>query len=46
MYVVLQQSEDQSFFLKAAKCHFKKTHINYLGIVVEDRKITLDPIKQ
>jgi Reverse transcriptase (RNA-dependent DNA polymerase) len=45
-HMVLQQFEDQSFFLKAAKCHFKKTHVNYLGIVIEDGKITLDPIKQ
>jgi Reverse transcriptase (RNA-dependent DNA polymerase) len=45
-HMVLQRFEDQSFFLKAAKCHFKKMRINYLGIVVEDGKITLDPIKQ
>jgi Reverse transcriptase (RNA-dependent DNA polymerase) len=45
-HVVLQRFEDQSFFLKAAKCHFEKTCVNYLGIVVEDGKITLDPVKQ
>jgi Reverse transcriptase (RNA-dependent DNA polymerase) len=46
VHAVLQCFEDQSFFLKAAKCHFEQTKVNYLGIVVEDGKITLDPIKQ
>ena len=46
VHAVLQCFEDQSFFLKAAKCHFKQTKVNYLGIVVEDGKITLDPVKQ
>ena len=45
-HAVLQQFEDQSFFLKATKCHFEKTHVNYLGIVVENGKITLDLVKQ
>jgi RNase H-like domain found in reverse transcriptase/Reverse transcriptase (RNA-dependent DNA polymerase) len=46
VHAVLQCFEDQSFFLKVAKCHFEQTKVNYLGIVVEDGKITLDPIKQ
>ena len=46
VHAVLQHFEDQSFFLKVAKCHFEQTCVNYLGIVVEDGKITLDPIKQ
>ena len=46
VHAVLQHFEDQSFFLKATKCHFEQTCINYLGIVVEDGKITLNPVKQ
>ena len=46
VHTVLQHFEDQSFFLKATKCHFEQTHVNYLGIVIEDGTITLDPIKQ
>ena len=46
VHAILQCFEDQSFFLKAAKCHFEQTKVNYLGIVVEDGKITLDPVKQ
>jgi hypothetical protein len=43
---VLDQFETESFFLKAVKCHFKKTRVNYLGIVVENRHILLDPTKR
>jgi RNase H-like domain found in reverse transcriptase len=46
VHVILQHFEDKSFFLKAAKCHFEQTRVNYLRIVVEDGKITLDPVKQ
>ena len=46
VHAVLQRFEDQSFFLKAAKCNFEQTKVNYLSIVVEDGKITLDPVKQ
>jgi RNase H-like domain found in reverse transcriptase/Reverse transcriptase (RNA-dependent DNA polymerase) len=46
VHAVLQHFEDQSFFLKVAKCHFEQTCVNYLGIVVKDGKITLDPVKQ
>jgi hypothetical protein len=46
VHTVLQRFKDQSFFLKAAKCHFEQTCVNYLGIVVKDGKITLDPVKQ
>jgi Reverse transcriptase (RNA-dependent DNA polymerase) len=43
---VLDRFESASFFLKVAKCHFKKTQINYLGIVVENGHILLDPTKR
>ena len=46
IHAILQRFEDQSFFLKVAKCHFEQTKVNYLGIIVEDGKITLDPVKQ
>jgi RNase H-like domain found in reverse transcriptase/Reverse transcriptase (RNA-dependent DNA polymerase)/Integrase zinc binding domain len=46
VHKVLQRFEDESFFLKAAKCHFEKPRVNYLGIVVENGKIHLDPTKQ
>jgi Reverse transcriptase (RNA-dependent DNA polymerase) len=46
IHAIVQCFEDQSFFLKATKCHFKQTCVNYLGIVVEDGKITLDLVKQ
>jgi Reverse transcriptase (RNA-dependent DNA polymerase) len=43
---VLDRFESVSFFLKAAKCHFEKTWVNYLGIVVENGHILLDPTKR
>ena len=46
VHAILQRFEDQSFFLKVAKCHFEQTKVNYLGIIIEDGKITLDPVKQ
>jgi Reverse transcriptase (RNA-dependent DNA polymerase) len=46
VHMVLQCLEDQSFFLKVVKCNFEQTHVNYLGIIIEDGKITLDPVKQ
>jgi RNase H-like domain found in reverse transcriptase len=46
VHKVLQRFEDESFFLKAAKCHFEQPRIHYLGIMVEDSKISLDPTKQ
>jgi Reverse transcriptase (RNA-dependent DNA polymerase) len=46
VHQVLQRFEDESFFLKAAKCHFEQPRVHYLGIVVEDGKISLDPTKR
>jgi hypothetical protein len=46
VHKVLQRFEDESFFLKVAKCHFEQPHVNYLEIVVENSKIHLDPTKQ
>jgi RNase H-like domain found in reverse transcriptase/Reverse transcriptase (RNA-dependent DNA polymerase) len=46
IHTVLQHFENQSFFLKVAKCHFEQTHVNYLGIIIKDSKITLNPVKQ
>jgi hypothetical protein len=43
---VLDRFKAKSFFLKAGKCHFKKMWVNYLGIVVEDGHILLDPMKR
>ena len=32
-------------FLKPKKCEFKKTQMEYLGMVIEEGKIFMDPVK-
>jgi RNase H-like domain found in reverse transcriptase len=38
--------EKESFFLKPSKCKFEQKSIDYLGIVVKDGKVRIDPTKQ
>ena len=42
---VLQKLQDHDLFLKAKKCEFNKTKMEYLGFVVEEGKISTDPVK-
>jgi Reverse transcriptase (RNA-dependent DNA polymerase) len=42
---VLDLLEAESFFLKPSKCKFECTTINYLGIVVSNSAISIDPMK-
>ena len=42
---VLQKLWDHDLFLKAKKCEFKKTKMEYLGLVVEEGKVFTDPVK-
>jgi hypothetical protein len=35
----------ESFFLKPSKCKFERSSINYLGIVISDGAISIDPTK-
>ena len=42
---VLQKLRDHDLFLKANKCEFNKTKMEYLGLVVEEGKISTDPVK-
>jgi Reverse transcriptase (RNA-dependent DNA polymerase) len=43
---VLDLLEAKSFFLKPSKCKFKRASIDYLGIVVSNGAISIDPTKQ
>jgi hypothetical protein len=37
--------EAESFFLKPSKCKFERSSIDYLGIVVSNGAISIDPTK-
>jgi RNase H-like domain found in reverse transcriptase/Reverse transcriptase (RNA-dependent DNA polymerase) len=43
---VLDLLEAESFFLKPSKCKFKRSLIDYLGIVVSNGAISIDPTKR
>jgi RNase H-like domain found in reverse transcriptase/Reverse transcriptase (RNA-dependent DNA polymerase) len=46
VHEVLDVLENESFFLKLAKCKFEWKQIEYLGIVVEGGTVHIDPTKQ
>jgi Reverse transcriptase (RNA-dependent DNA polymerase) len=46
VHEVLDLLEEESFFLKPAKCKFEQQSINYLGIVVIKGTVQIDPTKQ
>lgn len=43
--MVFQRLQEAGLNLKASKCHFAKSYINYLGHVVSDQGISPDPKK-
>jgi Reverse transcriptase (RNA-dependent DNA polymerase) len=45
VHEVLDLLERELFFLKLSKCKFKHKKIEYLGIVVENRTLKIDPTK-
>ena len=42
---VLARLQENDLFLKPAKCEFNKTKVKYLGMVIEEGKISMDPGK-
>ena len=42
---VFRRLREQDLYLKLKKCEFKKTRVEYLGMIIEEGKITMDPIK-
>ena len=43
--MVLAKLQEHDLFLKAKKCKFSKQKIEYLGMVLEEGQIFMDPIK-
>ena len=42
---VLQRLQENDLFLKLAKCEFSKTKVEWLGMIIEEGKISMDPGK-
>ena len=42
---VLQKLEENDLYLKPRKCEFCKTKIEYLGMILEEGKVLMDPTK-
>jgi hypothetical protein len=42
---VLARLQENDLFLKPTKCEFNKTKVEYLGMVIEEGKISMDPGK-
>ena len=42
---VLDRMKEEDLHLKLAKCAFDQTEVEYLGLVVKDREVLMDPTK-
>lgn len=42
---VLARLRENDLYLKGEKCEFEKTKVDYLGMVVEQGKLAMDPVK-
>jgi hypothetical protein len=42
---VLQILADNDLFLKPEKCHFYKREVEYLGVIIGNGHVKMDPIK-
>src|SRR6266481_10093845 len=45
VHKVLDKLEEESYFLRLAKCEFEKEKVDYLGVVISQERIHIDPIK-
>ncbi len=45
VHQVLDKLEKESYFLRPAKCEFKKEKVDYLGVVISRERIHIDPLK-
>ena len=44
--MVLQRLQEHDLYLKPTKCKFNKTRVEYLGMIVEEGRIAMDPIER
>jgi Reverse transcriptase (RNA-dependent DNA polymerase) len=43
--IILEKAREYDLYFKAKKCKFRKPKIKYLGLVVEEGKLAMDPAK-
>jgi translation initiation factor IF-2 len=43
--LVLETLQEHNLFLKAKKCEFCQTRIKYLGMIIEEGRISMDAVK-
>jgi Reverse transcriptase (RNA-dependent DNA polymerase) len=43
--IILEKAREYNLYFKAKKCQFRKLKIEYLGLVVEEEKLAMDPAK-
>jgi hypothetical protein len=44
-HIVLQRLVDLDLFLRLAKCSFNQTSVEYLGLIISEGKLRMDPVK-
>jgi hypothetical protein len=44
-HCVLQQIQDLDLFLRPTKCSFNQMSVEYLGLIISEGEIRMDPIK-
>jgi Reverse transcriptase (RNA-dependent DNA polymerase) len=42
---VLQRLREHNLFLKPKKCEFDKSTMEYLGLIIQEGKLSMDPVK-
>jgi hypothetical protein len=45
MRLVLDRMREHKLYLRPEKCEFKKTKIEYLGVIISHNKVEMDPVK-
>jgi hypothetical protein len=44
-HIVLQCLADLDLFLQLAKCSFNQTSVEYLGLIISEGELRMDPVK-
>jgi Reverse transcriptase (RNA-dependent DNA polymerase) len=45
MKQVLQRLREHDLFLKPKKCEFNKSMMEYLGLIIQEEELSMDPVK-